>query len=65
MATNQTKEGRETIEEGRQTVLETLHSKLLLILHITQFPIAELQTVMREYFIRQKPLWIAVWQELA
>ena len=30
--------GEKLLEEGRQTVLETLHSKLLLVLHITQFP---------------------------
>ena len=37
MAFDWTEEGRETIEEERQTILETLHSKLL-ILHITRFP---------------------------
>ena len=38
MPTDRIEEGREIVEEGRQTVLEMLHSKLPLVLHITRFP---------------------------
>ena len=54
MAIDRTEEGRETVEEGRQIVLETLHSKTP---SYYAYNSVSTLTSYKQYRITQKPSW--------